>query len=99
MHDLVNSAERLNESLQLPVLVLIEPLTLTRTSILNILRQELASLEILDMATTQSLECTSTRDVRLAALSIGDKPIDDPTVEDDLAAVAECCPNASIALV
>jgi DNA-binding NarL/FixJ family response regulator len=99
MHDLVNSAERLNESLLLPVLVLVEPLTLTRTCMLNILRQELASLEIVDMATTQSLDCTSARDVRLVALGIGDKPIDDPTVEDDLALVAECCPSASIALI
>jgi DNA-binding NarL/FixJ family response regulator len=99
MHDLVNSAERLNEPLQLPVLVLVEPLTLTRTCILNILRQELASSEIVDMATTQSLDCISARDVRLVALSIGGKPIEDPAVEDDLALIADCCPNASIALI
>jgi DNA-binding NarL/FixJ family response regulator len=99
MHDLVYSAERLNESLQLPVLALIEPLTLTRTCILSILRQELASLEIVDMETTRSLDDVSARDVRLVTLSIGDKPLDDPAVEDDLVLVAECCPSASIALI
>ncbi|WFU40648.1 response regulator transcription factor [Bradyrhizobium sp. CB82] len=99
MHDQVHSAERLNESLQLPVLLLIEPLTLTRTSILSILRRELASLEIVDMATTQGLDSVSARDVRLVALSIGDKPPDDGIVEDDLALIAECCLNASIALI
>src|SRR5947199_282527 len=95
MHDQVHSAARLIESLQLPVLVVIEPLTLTRTSILSILRRELASLEIVDLATTQGLDCVPARDVRLVALSIGDKPPD----EDDLALIAECCPNASIALI
>ena len=99
MHDLVYSAERLNESLQSPVLALIEPLTLTRTCILSILRQELASLEIVDMETTRSLDDVSARDVRLVTLSIGDKPLDDAAVEDDLVLVAECCPSASIALI
>jgi DNA-binding NarL/FixJ family response regulator len=99
MHDQVYSAERLNEALQSPVLALIEPLTLTRTCMLSILRQELASLEIVDMATTRSLDDMSTRDIRLVTLSIGDKPLDDPAVEDDLALVAESCLNASIALI
>ena len=81
MHDQVYSAERLNEALQSPVLALIEPLTLTRTCMLSILRQELASIEIIDMATTRSLDDMSTRDIRLVALSIGDKPLDDPAVD------------------
>jgi Response regulator containing a CheY-like receiver domain and an HTH DNA-binding domain len=99
MHDQVYSAERLNEALQLPVLALIEPLTLTRTCMMSILRQELASIEIVDMATTRSLDDMSTRDIRLVTLSIGDKPLDDPAVEDDLTLIAQCCLNASIALI
>jgi DNA-binding NarL/FixJ family response regulator len=99
MDDITSSAERLNGSLQSPVLVIIEPLALPRTCILTILRRELVELEILDMATTQSLDRASARDVRLVALGIGDKLIDDPSVEDDLALVVECCPNASIALL
>jgi DNA-binding NarL/FixJ family response regulator len=86
-------------SIHVPVLVIIEQFALPRTCILAILRRELPEFEILDMATTQSLDCVSPRDVRLVMLSIGDKPLDDPSVEDDLALVAECCPNASIAIL
>ena len=95
MHDITNTSKRLNESLHLPVLVIIEPLLLPRTCILHVLRRELDELEILDMATVQGLDCTSARDVRLVILSIADKPIGEPSVEDDLAFVAECCPNAA----
>jgi DNA-binding NarL/FixJ family response regulator len=95
MHDITNASKRLNESLHLPVLVIIEPLLLPRTCILHVLRRELDELEILDMATVQGLDCTLVRDVRLVMLSIADKPIGDPSVEDDLAFVAECCPNAA----
>jgi len=99
MDDLVNSTERFNGSLQQPVLLIIEPLTLTRTCILSILRRELAGFEIIEMATTDGLGCVSGRDVRLAALSIGDKPIVDPSVESDLAILVDYCPNASLALL
>jgi DNA-binding NarL/FixJ family response regulator len=99
MDDLINSVERLNGSPQLPVLVIIEPLTLTRTCILSILRRELPGFEIVEMATTDNLGCASGRDVRLVALNIGDKSIVDPFVEDDLALLADCCPDASIALL
>jgi DNA-binding NarL/FixJ family response regulator len=99
MDDVVNSVERLNGSPQLPVLVIIEPLTLTRTCILSILRRELPGFEIVEMATTDNLGRTSGRDVRLVALNIGDKSIVDPSVEDDLALLTDCCPHASIALL
>ncbi|TYO65601.1 response regulator transcription factor [Bradyrhizobium hipponense] len=99
MDDITNSSRRLNESLHLPVLVIIEPLLLPRSCILNVLRRELAEFEILDMATVQSLDSTSALDVRVVALSIADKPIGDPSVENDLAFVAECCPNAAVAIL
>ncbi|MCP3446806.1 response regulator transcription factor [Bradyrhizobium sp. CCGUVB14] len=99
MHDITNTAKRLNDSLHLPVLVIIEPLLLPRTCILNVLRRELDELDILDMASVQGLDCTSARDVRLVVLSIADKPIDDPSVEDDLAVVVEWCPGAAIAVL
>jgi DNA-binding NarL/FixJ family response regulator len=99
MDDLVNSTKRFNGSLQQPVLLIIEPLTLTRTCILSILRRELTGFEIIEMATTDGLDCASGRDVRLVALSTGDKSILDPSVEGDLAILVEHCPNASIALL
>jgi DNA-binding NarL/FixJ family response regulator len=99
MDDIANSTHRLNGSLHVPVLVIIEPLVLSRTCILNILRRELAEFEILDMSTVQSLDCASAYDVRLVVLSIADRPIDHPSVEGDLAVIAECCPDASIAIL
>jgi DNA-binding NarL/FixJ family response regulator len=99
MDDLVNSTKRFNGSLQQPVLLIIEPLILTRTCILNILRRELPGFEIIEMATTDSLDCASGRDVRLAVLSTGDKSILDPSLERDLAVLVEHCPNAPIALL
>src|SRR5579871_5318767 len=99
MDDIVNSAGRLDGSLQLPALVLIEPLTLTRTCILNILRRELLGFHIVDIATTDDLNCVSGRDIRLVALSIGDRPVADSSVEDDLALLVDYCPGASVALL
>jgi DNA-binding NarL/FixJ family response regulator len=99
MDDITNSTKQLNGSLHLPVLVIIEPLVFSRTCILNILRRELAEFDILDMSTAQSLDCVAAHDVRLVVLSTADKPIDHPSVEDDLAVIAECCPNASIAIL
>ena len=99
MDDIVNSAERLDGSLQLPALVLIEPLTLTRTCILNILKRELLGFDIIDIATTDDLNCSSGRDIRLVALGIGDRPVADASVEDDLALLVDYCSGASVALL
>ena len=99
MDDITSSTKQLNGSFDLPVLVIIEPLALSRTCILSILRRELAEFEIVDMPTVQRLDGASVHDVRLVVLSIADKAIDHPSVEDDLAVIAECCPNASVAIL
>jgi DNA-binding NarL/FixJ family response regulator len=99
MDDLLNAVERFNGSVQSPVLVIIEPLTLTRTCLLSILRRELTGFEIIEMATTDSLGGVTGRDVRLMALNIGDKTIVDRSVEDDLAILADLFPQAWIALL
>lgn len=99
MDDLTDSVERLTGSIHLPVLVIIEPLTLTRTCLLSILRRELPGFDIVEMATTDNLGCVSRRDVRLVALNIGDKSIADPSVEDDIVLLEDFHPHASIALL
>jgi DNA-binding NarL/FixJ family response regulator len=99
MDDLIHAVERLNGSAQLPVLVIVETLTLTRTCILSILRRELPGFDIVEMATTDNLGWVSGRDVRLVALNIGDKSIVDPAVEDELVLLADVYPNAFIALL
>jgi DNA-binding NarL/FixJ family response regulator len=81
------------------VLVIIEQHALARTCILNILKRELAGLEIVEMATTSDLDWLSDRDIRLIALSIGDQQITDPSIEDSLALLAKSCPKAAVALL
>ena len=82
-----------------PVLVIIAQHALARTCILNILKRELAGLEIVEMATTSGLTWLSGRDIRLIALTIGNQPITDPLIEDSLALLAKSCPNAAVALL
>jgi DNA-binding NarL/FixJ family response regulator len=90
MDDLANHAVPLNGSQKSPVLVIIEHHVLARTCILNILKRELSGFEFVELATTT---------VRLIALSTGDKQITDPSIEDNLALIAEYCPNAYVALL
>src|SRR5260370_30368757 len=99
MDDFTYPAEPFNGSQKPQVLVIIEHQVLARTCILSILKRELAGFEIVEMATTSGLNCLSGRDVRLIALNIGNKEITDPTIEDDLALLAEFCPNAYVAIL
>jgi DNA-binding NarL/FixJ family response regulator len=99
MDDVTSLAERTNGSAQSPVLIIIEPLVLTRTCILSILTREFTGFEVVEMATTDDLHSVSGRDVRLVALDIGDRPIVDPSVEDDLTRLAQWCPSAIVALL
>ncbi len=99
MDDFANPAVPLDGSQKSPVLVIIEHHVLARTCILSILKRELTGVEIVEMATTSGLTWLSGRDVRLIALNIGDKQINDPSVEDNLALLAESCPNAYVALL
>ena len=99
MDDFSNPAELALVSQSSPVIVIIEQHVLARTCILNILERELTGFEIVEMATTNSLNWLSGRDIRLIALSIGDKQITDPSIEESLALLAESCPKASVAVL
>jgi DNA-binding NarL/FixJ family response regulator len=82
-----------------PVLVIIAQHVLARTCILNILKRELTGFEIVEMETASGLNWLSGRDIRLIALTIGDQPITDASIEDSLALLAKSCPNAAVALL
>ena len=99
MDDFTYPAESLNGSQNPQVLVIIEHQVLARTCILSILKRELAGFEIVEMATTSGLNWLSGRDVRLIALNIGNKEVTEPSIGDDLARLAEFCPNAYVALL
>jgi DNA-binding NarL/FixJ family response regulator len=99
MDDFANPAVPLNGSQKSPVLAVVEHHVLARTCIAGILKREFAGFEVIEMATTSGLNWLSGRDVRLVTLTIGDKQITDPSVEDSLALLAESYPNAYVALL
>src|SRR5258708_1889751 len=99
MDDFAFPAEPINGSQKPQVLVVIEREVLARTCTLSIVQRELSRFEIGEMATTNGLNWLSGRDVRLIALNIGNKDITDPSIEDDLALLAEFCPKAYVALL
>jgi DNA-binding NarL/FixJ family response regulator len=99
MEDLLNPVEPINGSPKLPVIVIVEHQVLARSCIVNFLKRELGGFEIVEMVSTSALNALAGRDVRLIAFNIGDKPISDPSIEDRLALIEECCPNAYVALL
>lgn len=99
MDDFANPVVPLSGSQKSPVLAIVEHHVLARTCIASILKRELIGFEIVEMATTSGLNWLSGRDVRLIALNIGERQISDPSIEDSLAHLAECYPNAYVAVL
>ncbi len=99
MDDRAITADPLNGSHRLPVIVIVNDQVLPRSCIVNILKRGLAGFEIAEMATTGDLNGLSGRDVRLIAFDMGDAEIADPSVEDRLMLIEELCPNAHVALL
>lgn len=99
MDDFTNPAKLIRESQTSPVLVIIEHNILARTCILNILKREFAEFDIVEMPTTSGLNWLSGRNVRLIALNIEERQVTDPSVEDNLALIAESQPDACVAVL
>jgi len=99
MDDFANPAVQLDGSQKSPVLVIIEHHVLARTCILSILKRELTGVEIVEMATTSGLTWVIGKRCPLDRAEYRDKQINDPSVEDNLALLAESCPNAYVAVL
>jgi len=99
MDDLAHPIESASRSLRSPVIVMIDHNVLARTCLLKILKRELVGFDIVETASTNDLSWLSGRDVRLIMLNIEDKQITDPSIEESLSIVTECCPNAYVALL
>src|SRR5262245_54476541 len=99
MDDLVNPADSRLAWPASPVIAIIERHILMRTCMLNILKRELAGFDIVEMTEIGNLDRVSGRDVRLIALDIGDQPIIDPSLEDDLAILRAYFPDTPVALL
>jgi DNA-binding NarL/FixJ family response regulator len=99
MEDIPNPREAINESQNLPAIVIIEHHVLARRCIVNLLKRELSGFDIVELASTSDLSCLSGRDVRLIAFNIADKEITDASIEDRLAVFEEAFPNAYVAVL
>ena len=99
MDDRVNTNDSRVSSHAPPVIVIIERHILMRTCMLNILKRELAGFDIVEMTATGDLDRVARRDVRLIALDIGDTPIIDPALKDDLATLKASFPDTPVALL
>src|SRR5262249_18660374 len=82
-----------------PALLIIERVLLLRSSIIAILNKEFPGFEFSELATGRELRRPAGRETGLIMLNIGDKPIIDLSVEDDLVLLAEAFPRAPIGLL
>jgi DNA-binding NarL/FixJ family response regulator len=99
MDDFTKAAKLSHESFGLPVLVLVERQVLMRTLIVSTFKREFTGFEVIEMATTNDLNRTFGREVRLVVLGVGGKLVADSEVEYDLTLLAESFPQAAIALL
>jgi DNA-binding NarL/FixJ family response regulator len=99
MDDFTKAAKLSHESFGLPVLVIVERQVLMRTLIVSTFKREFTGFEVIEMATTNDLNRTFGRDVRLVVLGVGDKLVADSEVEHDLTLLVESFPQAAIALL
>jgi DNA-binding NarL/FixJ family response regulator len=99
MNEFIKPLAPRDEAPKSMAIVIVARTILTRTCIFSILKREFPEFEIFEMATTGELDGATGKDVRLIALDIGDKPIADPVVDDELAALERLFPYAPIALL
>jgi len=82
-----------------PTVIVIEHYTLARTTIVRLLENELSGWDFIDMVSTETLDNALGMDVRLVALDVAGRSVESSSLHDDLAAIAERFPEASIALL
>ena len=80
-------------------IIIVDRHILVRTCILKVLRTELVGTDVIDVSSTEELPRALRRDVRLVALNIHDRAIDDPSVRLDLDTINEVFPDAPVAIL
>ncbi|MEK1890005.1 MAG: response regulator transcription factor [Phyllobacterium sp.] len=82
-----------------PTVIVIEQHTLARTTIVRLLEHELAGWHFIDMVSIETLDSALGMDVRLIAIDLAGRTLDSASLNDDLDAIRERFPEASIALL
>lgn len=82
-----------------PTVIVIEHHTLTRTTIVRLLENELAGWNFIDMVSTESIDRALGMDVRLIALDLAGRTMNCASLLDDLAVISERFPDAPIAFL
>ena len=95
----INPDSRRRKARNAPSVIVIEEHTLARTTIVRLLEHELAGWDFIDMISTETLDSALGMDVRLIALDLAGRTLDSSSLNDDLDAIRERFPEASIALL
>lgn len=82
-----------------PTVLVIEQLTLARTTIVRLLEHELAGWDFIDISSIEALDSAFGMDVRLIALDLAGRTLDSASLHHDLDAIRDNFPEASIALL
>ncbi|WP_153667628.1 response regulator transcription factor [Phyllobacterium sp. SYP-B3895] len=95
----INSDTKRRKARNAPTVIVIEQHTLARTTIVRLLEHELAGWDFIDMVSIETLDSALGMDVRLIALDLAGRTLDSTSLNDDLDAIRERFPEASIALL
>jgi DNA-binding NarL/FixJ family response regulator len=95
----ISSEAKRRRARKTPTVIVIEQYTLARTTIVRLLENELSGWDFIDMVSTKTLDNALGMDVRLVALDVAGRGVESSSLHDDLAAIAERFPEASIAFL
>jgi DNA-binding NarL/FixJ family response regulator len=83
----------------IPTMIVIEDHALVRAAIARLLRSEFPGWDSIEMSSVENIDSALGMDVRVVALYMGTRSIEDPVLRNDLATVQETFPQAEIALL
>ena len=95
----INPDSRRRKARNAPTVIVIEQHTLARTTIVRLLEHELAGWDFIDLVSIETLDSALGMDVRLIALDLAGRTLDSASLNEDLDAIRERFPEASIALL
>ena len=99
MENLAGQRESRKRTRRSPVIVFVERRVLMQTCISRLLKRELSKFEICGLESVTELSRAAGEDVRLIAIDIEDKPVTDPSMIQELAAIQESFPHTPTAAI
>jgi DNA-binding NarL/FixJ family response regulator len=97
--DLLGNQEPRRSRRRPPIIVLIERRILVQSCLLRLLKRDLSGFQVWGLGSKSDLSRAVGQDVRLVAIAIESRPLTEPSVKLDVAAVAELFPDTSIVVI